>query len=173
MLCQCTPQFNSGSCKTRSPSSVFQFCSSIPRYSSLALAQSPTPSTMNLQWNCSGRQMLWAPLSELCKNHLLTNIHPVDMQRGDAFWGVAVQDHRISMLHIQRLDFFFGELWYTCTKKQRNSSFIGTFWNFAFCFPLDRVLIKYLPLHHPLHSLPLIPILIYTEAQSNDEFYSE
>lgn len=135
MLCQCTPQFNSGSCKTRSPSSVFQFCSSIPRYSSLALAQLPTPSTMNLQWNCSGRQMLWAPLSELCKNHLLTNIHPVDMQRGDAFWGVAVQDHRISMLHIQRLDFFFGELWYTCTKKQRNSSFIGTFFKFCLLLP--------------------------------------
>lgn len=57
------------------------------------------------------------------------------MQRGDAFWGVAVQDHRISMLHIQRLDFFFGELWYTCTEKQRNSSFIGTFFKFCLLLP--------------------------------------
>lgn len=94
------------------------------------------------------------------------------MQRGDAFGGVAVQDHRISMLHIQRFDFFFGEFWHTCTKKQRSSFFIGTFRNVAFCFPLDTVLIKYLPLQHPLHSLPLTSILISTEAQSNDDFYS-
>lgn len=119
MLCQCTQQFNFGSCQTRSPPSIFCFCSSISRYFSPEVAHLQFLSMTNLQWSCFERQILWAPLYELCKSHLLTNIHPVDMQRGDAFWGVAVQDHRIPMLHIQRLDFFFGEFWYTCTKKQR------------------------------------------------------
>lgn len=144
MLSQFTQQFKSGSCKTRSPSSIFKFCPSISRYFSQAQFQFQFLSMMTLQWNCSEGQILWVPLHELCKNHLLTNVHPVDVQRGDAFWGVAVQDHRISMLHIQRLDFLFGEFWHTCTKKKQiSSSFIGTFWNFAFCFLLNPVLIKY------------------------------
>lgn len=88
----------------------------------------------NLQWSFHERQMLWAPLFALWKTLWLTNIHPVDMQRGDAFWGVAVQDHRISVLHIQRLDFLFGEFRYTCTKKAKK--FLCYWYLLKFCLLL-------------------------------------
>lgn len=55
------------------------------------------------------------------------------MQRWDAFWGVTVQNHRITMLHIKGLNFFFWEFWYACTKANK--------------FLLHCYLLKFCPLH--------------------------
>lgn len=44
---------------------------------------------------------------------LLTNIHPIDMQRREAFGRVAGQDNGIPFLHIQGFNFFFWEFWNT------------------------------------------------------------
>lgn len=56
---------------------------------------------------------------EVCASCLLTNIHPIDMQRWDPFRGVTVQDHRITMLHVKGLYLFFREFWYTCAKAKK------------------------------------------------------
>lgn len=63
--------------------------------------------------------MFCVSLHEARVNCLLTNIHPIDMQRWDPFWGVTVQDHRITVLHVKGLNFFFREFWYICAKAKK------------------------------------------------------
>lgn len=116
--------------------------------------------------------MFGAPSREPQKNCSLTDIHPIDVQRGDAFGGVTVQNHRIAMLHVKRLDFFFGEFWYTWTKA-KVPLFLSLFEILPFSPPLIKFFIKYLPSHRLLYPLPLVTAIIYSVLRTNDAFYRQ
>lgn len=61
------------------------------------------------------------------------------MQRWDAFWGVTVQDHRITMLYIKGLNFFLWEFWYTCKKANKFLFYCYPFENFPFNMVLNEI----------------------------------
>ena len=55
---------------------------------------------------------VWAvPWAWCCVSTLVpTYGHPVDLTRGQALWGVASQDHRLALIHLDGLELLLREL---------------------------------------------------------------
>lgn len=50
----------------------------------------------------------------------LTDVHPVDVQRGQPWGWVAREDYGVTFLHFERVNFFFGEFWNIWYKKEKS-----------------------------------------------------